>query len=143
MAERPLVLSGEGELVNFGLRLSLMDARLREGLRLFNAGRYYESHESLEGFYLRTEDKHKPFLEGLIQLAAACRLFSEFGEVKGPVRMVHQAIIRLEDYQPTYLGIRVRSLIDTMEVWAKEIEADQGAVRSEIPKIRWRRFIFF
>lgn len=120
-----------------------MDARLREGIRLFNAGRYFESHESLEDFYLRTEERHKPFLEGLIQLAAACRLFCDFGEVKGPVRMVHQAIIRLESYQPTYLGIRVKNLIAAMEAWAKQAEADAEAVREQIPKISLRRFIFF
>lgn len=120
-----------------------MDARLREGIRLFNAGRFFESHESLEDLYLQTEEEHKPFLEGLIQLAAACRLFRDLGEVQGPVRMVRQAIIRLENYQPTYLRIRVKDLIQAMEAWAKEVEAGNGAMRERIPKIRWRRFIFF
>ncbi len=57
--------------------------------------------------------------------------------------MVHQAIIRLENYQPTYLKIRVKDLIQAMETWAKQAEADAAAVRDEIPKIRLRRFIFF
>ena len=120
-----------------------MDARLREGIRLFNAGRFFESHESLEDFYSRAEQQHKPFLEGLIQLAAACRLFRDFGEVKGAVRMVHQAIIRLENYRPSYLGIRVNHLIDAMEEWTKQVEADNVTMREQIPKIRLRRFIFF
>lgn len=120
-----------------------MDARLREGIRLFNAGRYFESHESLEDFYSRAEEEHKPFLEGLIQLAAACRLFRDFDEVKGAVRMVHQAMIRLENYQPSYLGIKVKHLIQAMEEWSKRVEEDSAAVREQIPKIRLRRFIFF
>ena len=120
-----------------------MDARLREGIGLFNAGRYFESHESLEDFYLRAEERHKPFVEGLIQLAAAFRLFRDFGETKGPARMVHQAIIRLENYQPTYLGVRVQSVIQAMELWAKEIEANTAAVRDRLPKIRVRRFFLF
>ena len=120
-----------------------MDARLREGIRLFNAGRFFESHESLEDFYHRAEEENKPFLEGLIQLAAACRLFVDFGEVQGPVRMVRQAMIRLENYQPGYLGIRVKRLIQTMEEWAKQAEADSGAVKGEIPKILLHRFFFF
>lgn len=120
-----------------------MDARLREGIRLFNAGRFFESHESLEDFYSRSEEEHRPFVEGLIQLAAALRLFRDFGEVRGPVRMVHQAIIRLENYQPSYLGIRVKHLIAAMEEWAKQVEADGKAVGEQIPKIRLRRFIFF
>jgi len=120
-----------------------MDARLRAGVRLFNAGRYFESHECLEEFYLRTEEKHKPFLEGLIQLAAALRLFRDFGEVKGPVRMVHQAIIRLETYQPAYLGIRVKNLLHTMEAWAEQVQGENGSGPGGAPKIRLRRFIFF
>ncbi|MEK7334365.1 MAG: DUF309 domain-containing protein [Candidatus Binatota bacterium] len=120
-----------------------MDARLREGVRLFNAGRYFDSHESLEDFYYRAEEENKPFLEGLIQLAAACRLFVDFGEVQGPVRMVRQAMIRLENYQPGYLGIRVKRLIQAMEEWADQVEADSGAVKGEIPKILLHRFFFF
>jgi predicted metal-dependent hydrolase len=126
-----------------------MDARLREGIRLFNAGRYFESHERFEELYVGAEEQHKPFIEGLIQLAAACRLVCDFGEIKGPVRMVHQALIRLENYQPTYLQVRVKGLIAGMEAWAKRAEAakpaevDRGAVREEIPKIRRRRFLFF
>lgn len=120
-----------------------MDARLREGVRLFNSGRYFESHEVLEDFYARAEEEHRPFLEGLIQLAAACRLCRDFGEVKGPARMAHQAIIRLENYQPSYLGIRVNHLIRSMEDWAKQLEAEGAAPRDQIPKIPLRRFIFF
>jgi len=120
-----------------------MDARLREGIRLFNAGRFFESHESLEDFYSRAEEAHKPFLEGLIQLAAACRLCRDFGEVEGPVRMVHQAMIRLENYQPSYLGIRVKHLIQAMEEWTRQVEADNVTIREQIPKIRLRRFLFF
>ena len=120
-----------------------MDTRLREGIRLFNAGRFFESHESLEDFYLRTEEEHKPFLEGLVQLAAACRVFRDLGEVKGPVRMIRQALIRLENYQPTHLGIRVRRLIRSLEEWTNLLEAGaeaDSAHRDRIPKIRLRWF---
>ena len=110
---------------------------------MFNAGRYFESHESLEEFYLETEEQHKPFLEGLIQLATACRLFSDFGEVKGPVRMISQALIRLEHYQPAYLKIKVKDLIQSMEAWAEKVESGTGAVQGKIPKIRLHRFGIF
>jgi predicted metal-dependent hydrolase len=112
-----------------------MDAELREGIELFNEGRFFESHEILEQFYHQTEAAHKPFIEGLIQLAAAFRLYSDFGEVKGPVRMIHQALIRFENYQPSYLEIRVRDLSESMESWAAKA-ADAAAGRGPpIPKI--------
>jgi len=116
-----------------------MDARLKEGIGLFNAGRFFECHESLEDFYLQTDEEHKPFLEGLVQLSAACRIFQEFGEITGPVRMIRQAIIRLENYQPAYLGIRVKSLIRSLEKWTSRMEAcetSSAAPQVRTPKIR-------
>ena len=121
----------------------VVDARLREGIRLFNAGRYFDSHEALEDFYLRAEEKDKPFVEGLIQLAAAMRMFHDFSETKGPARMARQAIIRLENYQQKYLGVRVQRLIEATESWAGELEAKPVVARVGAPKIRFTRFLFF
>ena len=121
-----------------------MDARLREGIRLFNDGRFFDCHEILEGFYQETEEANKPFLEGLIQLAAAFRLFCDFGEIQGPVRMIYQALIRLENFQPVFLQIRVTDLFQAAEAWAKAAETP-GAIASAstIPKVQLQRFSFF
>ncbi len=119
-----------------------MDARLREGIGLFNEGRFFESHEVLESFYLETEDANKPFLEGLIQLAAALRIFADFGEIKGPVRMVRQALIRFENYQPAFMQVRVAELSAGLEAWAKVTEAG-GAPAPAIPKIPLQRLGLF
>ena len=121
-----------------------MDARLREGIRLFNDGRFFDCHEVLEGFYQEAEDVNKPFLEGLIELAAAFRLFCDFGEVKGPVRMIYQALIRLENFQPAFLQIRVKDLFQAAEAWAKAAEAlEAKPSAATIPKIQFQRFSFF
>ncbi|NIO11297.1 MAG: DUF309 domain-containing protein [Deltaproteobacteria bacterium] len=97
---------------------------MKKGIGLFNSGRFFECHESLEDLYLHTdEQQHKPFLEGLVQLATACRIFQDFGETIGPIRMVRQAIIRLENYQPDYLGIKVDSLIRSLESWTDRLES--------------------
>jgi predicted metal-dependent hydrolase len=122
-----------------------MDARLREGISLFNTRRFFESHEAWEQFYQDTTvEVDKGFVEGLIQLAAALRLYTEFGEVKGPVRMVYQALIRFENYQPAFLNIKVRQLCEEMEAWAKQTEASGSPDSSrEIPKIRLQRFGLF
>ena len=113
-----------------------MDAGLREGIELFNERQFFESHEILEQFYHQTEAAHKPFVEGLIQLAAAFRLYTDFGELKGPVRMIRQALIRFENYQPSYLEIRVRDLSESMEAWAATAAeaGDQSLLTT--PKIR-------
>ncbi len=121
-----------------------MDARLREGIELFNQGRFFDCHEVLEELYLETEDANKPFLEGLIQLAAAFRMFCDFGEVKGAVRMIYQALIRFENYQPAFLRVRVQDLCTAAEAWAKAAERGQDKPSaSSIPKIQIQSFSFF
>jgi predicted metal-dependent hydrolase len=119
-----------------------MDARLREGISLFNDRRFFESHEILEQLYQEAEEANKAFLEGLIQIAAALRLFTDFGEVKGPVRMIYQALIRLENYQPEYLQIRVKEFCEAIEAWAKQAEAGDLPPSSSLPKIRFKWFSF-
>jgi predicted metal-dependent hydrolase len=121
-----------------------MDARLREGIRLFNDGQFFECHEILETFYQVADDSYKPFLEGLIQLAAAFRIFCDFGEIKGPVRMIYQALIRFENYQPAFLQIRVNDLCQAAEAWAKAAEKkDARPTAVNIPKIQFQRFAIF
>jgi predicted metal-dependent hydrolase len=121
-----------------------MDARLREGIRLFNERQFFASHEALESLYRDTEAANKPFLEGLIQLAAAFRIFSEFGEVKGAVRMMYQALIRFEDFPPAYLQIRVKELCQAVEAWAKAAEGSNTRPEvASIPKIQLHRISLF
>ena len=121
-----------------------MDARLREGIDLFNGKKFFESHEVWEGFYHDTADENKAFLEGLIGLAAAFRLFYDFHEIKGPVRMIYQALIRLENYQPAFLEVDVKALCQASEEWAKAAEAAKIApTSSSIPKITMQGFRFF
>jgi predicted metal-dependent hydrolase len=121
-----------------------MDARLREGINLFNGGKFFEAHEVLEGFYHDTADENKAFLEGLIGLAAAFRLFHDFHEIKGPVRMIYQALIRLENYQPAFLQVDVKALCQAAEGWAKAAEsASVAPTSSSIPKIKMQGFRFF
>jgi uncharacterized protein len=120
-----------------------MDDRLREGINLFNNGRFFEAHETWEILYQDAEKNDKPFLEGLIQLSAACRLIEDFGELKGPVKLIYQALIRFENYQPTYSDVKVAELATTMEAWAKELEASGVRGDKPVPSIAVRRFRFF
>lgn len=123
-----------------------MDARLRKGIRLFNAGRFFAAHEVLEELYLETSEKQdKPFLEGIIELSVAFRLFCDFGNVDGPVRMIHQALVRLENYSPRYLRVKVNDLIQALEQWTRKAKAGGNTNPSAskgIPKIRMSRSFF-
>jgi predicted metal-dependent hydrolase len=121
-----------------------MDPRLRKGINLFNERRFFECHEVLEALYQDTETANKPFIEALIQLAAAFRIFCEFGEFKGPVRMIYQALVRFENYQPDFLQLRVQEFSAALESWAKQAErAASPPAASSVPKIPLERSWFF
>jgi predicted metal-dependent hydrolase len=121
-----------------------MDPRLREAINLFNERRFFECHEVLEALYQDTEAANKPFIEALIQLAAAFRIFSDFGEIKGPVRMIYQALVRFENFQPDFLQVRVQELSGLMEGWAKQAQqAASPPPIASVPKISLQRSGFF
>jgi predicted metal-dependent hydrolase len=120
-----------------------MDSRLQQGISLFNEGRFFESHEVWEALCLDSEDQQKPFIEGLIQLATACRMITDFGEIKGPVKLIFQALIRFENYPASFLDIKVADLSQSMETWAKDLEATGGQNPRPVPKITQRRFRLF
>ena len=123
-----------------------MDARLRKGIRLFNAGRFFAAHEVLEDLYLETREKQdKPFLEGIIALSVAFRLFCDFGDVDGPVRMIRQALVRLENYSPSYSRVKINDLIHALEEWTEKAKAGGNTnppASKGIPKILMSRSFF-
>jgi predicted metal-dependent hydrolase len=120
-----------------------MDDRLRQGIEHFNKGRFFEAHEAWESLFGDAEQSDKPFIEGLIQLSAACRLIEDFGEIKGPVKLIYQALIRFENYQPIYLDVKVADLAVMLEAWAKELESSGVRGQKPVPSIAVRRFPFF
>lgn len=59
----------------------------------WNAGRYFEAHEVLEGLWMRTRDRGQ---QGMIQLVVAFHHVSK-GNLKGARTMIDRAVPRLRD----------------------------------------------
>lgn len=74
-----------------------------EGTDHFNAGRYWEAHESWEGLWLASQTEMKPFLQGLIQIAAAYLHLRRLN-FSGAGRLFDSGLRRLEAAPP---GLRV------------------------------------
>ncbi|MDB5096258.1 MAG: hypothetical protein JWM80_679 [Cyanobacteria bacterium RYN_339] len=85
-----------------------------EGLRLFNAGAYYESHEVWEDLWLRNRSEARPFLQGLIQVAAALHHQAR-GNTVGMQALLIEAGRRLEPFAPSTLGVAVDPLLADLE----------------------------
>ena len=121
-----------------------MNTLLKQGINHFNRREFFNAHEVWEEFYRVTEVANRPFVEGLVQLAAAFRLFQDFAEIQGPVRMIYQALIRMENFQPEFLQVRVQELHQAAESWARIAEAqDRNVPLPSPPQIVIRRSKFF
>lgn len=81
----------------------------REGIELFNAGRFFEAHEAWERIWLRSAGEEKLFYQGLIQAAAAL-LHAERGNLGGARSMYAKARDKLDPLPAQYMGIALGEL---------------------------------
>ena len=84
------------------------------GIELFNAGRYFESHELLEKVWLRTEGEGKAILQGLIQATAAL-LHLERGNLIGARSLILKSVKNLASAPDQFRGIRLTGFIAVLE----------------------------
>ena len=82
---------------------------LTEGLRCYLSQRFFAAHEHWESVWLATKGPEKPFLQALIQLAAALHHFQR-GNSRGAASLMQTALHRLEPHPDSFAGIAVASL---------------------------------
>lgn len=75
-----------------------------EGVRRFNALRFWDAHESWEELWLEAESELDQFLQGLIQLAAAYHHVQR-GTLPGGVRLFDAALRRLAEFPIVHCGV--------------------------------------
>jgi uncharacterized protein len=78
--------------------------RFEQGVDHFNAGRYWEAHESWEQIWLECRSGTRDFLQGLIQLSAAWYHIRR-GNFRGADRLLSSAASRLDRYPPLTCGL--------------------------------------
>lgn len=81
-----------------------------EGVRLFEAGEYWDCHEALEPLWLTATDLDKHFYGGVILLAAALHKARAMGSVRGGRRNYAKALAHLALVPDRYQEILVREL---------------------------------
>lgn len=104
--------------------------KLVMGLDLFNEGEYVESHDTLEEVWNLSEGEEKRFLRGLTNLGVAYAHY-ELGKLSAAKNVLEAVVELLEPFTPAYRGVRVRELMDDVEVSLETLEeirqgADKG-----------------
>lgn len=102
-------------------------ARLfREGIDLFNRGRFFAAHEAWEEIWRSTTPEPKGLFQGLIQVAAALHQHLDLKRTQGPRRTLAKARRNLQPFAPAALGIDIGDLLAQVGGWEGWLERPDG-----------------
>jgi hypothetical protein len=108
---------------------------LREGIRLFNEGYFFEAHEVWEEAWREETGATKRFLQGLIQVAAGFHHRST-GNVNGAAALFRKARAKFKGYPSPYLGVDAVDLLHQVDE-AERLLSEQARIREgEAPRPR-------
>lgn len=97
---------------------------LDEGIRLFDQGDYFLSHETLEEHWIEAPEEDRDFYQGLIHLAVGFHHL-ERGNTKGAKLQFSKASNRLANYPEIYDGVDVASIKSFLEFAPAKIDASE------------------
>jgi len=90
------------------------DARYLDYFECFNAGRYFEAHEVLEGLWLATRGEGRDFYKGLIQTAAVYLKLQQAKPAPAQ-RLAQRAAALLTPFQPVREGLDVTAVVTLLQ----------------------------
>jgi predicted metal-dependent hydrolase len=111
------------------------DAAFRRGIAQFNAGEFWEAHESWEVIWLPAAEPDKTFLQGIIQVSAGFHHHRR-GNPAGARSLLRRGLAKLEGFPAGYRGIALQELRQAAQRWLEAIESGGGAFPQSFPEIR-------
>jgi len=81
----------------------------REGIRLFNEGRYFEAHEALEIAWLEERGRIRELYRGILQVGVAY-LHITRGNYDGAIKVYNRSIQWLKEWPDVCRGVHVEEL---------------------------------
>jgi hypothetical protein len=108
-----------------------------KGVGEFNAGRFFECHDTLEEMWTGLRGPSRDFVQGLIQVSVAFYHLDN-GNLAGAESMLRRALKRLETFPDRYYGFDLEEHRRELVLWLERVAAgDLEAVARETPP-RWR-----
>jgi hypothetical protein len=105
------------------------------GVEQFNAGDYFQAHETWEEIWREVQGRHKMFYQGLIQLAVALH-HNERGNHRGAEKLIATARLRWADLPEKYQGLDLQALLHAVGRRVEARQATAGPGRDTVEKIR-------
>jgi predicted GNAT superfamily acetyltransferase len=117
-------------------------AGIQAGMDLYNAGKYWESHEALEEVWLAAPPETRLFLQGLIQASAAFHKYLVQKNAVGAIKLLTRALDKLTRYSDDYLGLDMGSFkLGLHRCWRQIITLGQRHCDEFdpqlVPALRW------
>lgn len=114
--------------------------RFERGIREFNAGDFYASHDTWEDVWMDVRGSERPFFQGMIQVAVGFYHLT-CGNYAGAEHLLTRGIRKLEAYSPGHRGFDTECLVGEAESTLAEVLEVRAGKRksycSEIaPRIR-------
>lgn len=116
--------------------LAEQERRFKEGMRLFNEGQFYESHEEWELVWHKVKEEDRNFYQGLILYAAFFVHLSK-GRIQPALKAMAKAINRLEPYGKSHLGIELEMFCEDGQHLAFLLSMDETFRPQVYPEICW------
>ncbi len=117
------------------MELDWTQGSLAEGLRLYQAGEFFQAHEAWEAVWLGAQAPEKIFLQALIQVTAAFHHLQRNNRL-GASRLLQAALRRLESYPEFFAGFSVRPLCKDIRDRLQGLEAGAPAAQLASVPIR-------
>jgi predicted metal-dependent hydrolase len=111
-------------------------AALVKGIAEFNAGLFFECHDTLEDMWGGIRGPARDFFQGLIQVAVAYYHLGN-GNAAGAESMMRRALKRFERYPSRYCGFDVDGQRAEIAAWLERFASGTGAATAE-DRPRWR-----
>jgi len=110
----------------------------RQGVAQFNAGKFFDAHESWEAIWLKAEEPDKTFLQGITQVTAAFHHHAQ-GNRRGAESLLQKGLQKLEQFPADYRGVRLEKLREELRKWAAALRKVKHSPRLKKPRIGWVR----
>ncbi|MBI3163679.1 MAG: DUF309 domain-containing protein [Chloroflexi bacterium] len=99
----------------------VLHSRAIEGMRLFNAGRFFEAHEELESAWREETGNVRNLYRGVLQVAVVY-LHITRGNYDGAVKVYRRCMKWLKNWPDVCRGIQVGKLRGDLETVIEEVE---------------------
>ena len=98
---------------------------LAKGVVEFNAGFFFECHDTLEEVWSGVRGPAREFFQGLIQVSVGFYHFGN-GNRGGASTMLERGLKRLARYPDRYCGVELHALRGEVADWRARIEASEA-----------------